>query len=89
MVRPHSLFVANIGWIAIGKDVIGVQYLVTRIAVKWKHLCLMLIISWNIMKSWKCFETESRQVYFELDALIICGHPISIPCYIHLKPITP
>jgi hypothetical protein len=48
-----------------------------------------MLISWNIMKGWKCFESENHQVYFELDALIICGHPIRVPYCIHLEPITP
>jgi hypothetical protein len=34
MVGPHILFVANIGWIAIGKDVIGVHY---EIIVKYSN----------------------------------------------------
>jgi len=34
MVGPHILFVANIGWIAIGKDVIGVHY---EVIVKYSN----------------------------------------------------
>jgi hypothetical protein len=34
MVGPHILFVANIGWIAIGKDVIGAHY---EIIVKYSN----------------------------------------------------
>jgi hypothetical protein len=34
MVGPHILFGANIGWIAIGKDVIGVHH---EIIVKYSN----------------------------------------------------